>query len=90
MIGLIQEVASLHEFNTVIVVTHDISAALEVADTLWLLGRDRDESGNLVAGARVQAIYDLIERGLAWQKGIADTPAFVETRREIRARFRSL
>ena len=41
-------------------------------------------------GMFVQAIYDLIERGLAWQKGIADTPAFVETRREIRARFRSL
>jgi NitT/TauT family transport system ATP-binding protein len=87
VIGLIHEVASLHEFNTIIVVTHDISAALEVADTLWLLGRDRDAQGNIIAGARVQDTYNLIERGLAWQKGIADTPAFVETRREIRAKF---
>jgi NitT/TauT family transport system ATP-binding protein len=90
VVGLINEVASLHEFNTIIVVTHDISAALEVADTLWLLGRDRDAQGNLIPGARVQDTYNLIERGLAWQKGIADTPAFVETRREIRARFPQL
>lgn len=87
VIALIHEVASLHEFNTIIIVTHDISASLEVADTLWLLGRDRDAQGNFLPGARIQTTYDLIERGLAWSQGIADTPAFVETRREIRARF---
>jgi NitT/TauT family transport system ATP-binding protein len=90
VIALIHEVASLHEHNTIILVTHDISAALEVADTLWLLGRDRDADGNPVPGARVQASYNLIERGLAWTQGIADSPAFLELRREVRARFPSL
>jgi polar amino acid transport system ATP-binding protein/sulfate transport system ATP-binding protein len=90
VIELINEVACLHEFNTIIIVTHDISAALEVADTLWLLGRDRDAAGNVVPGARVQASYDLMERGLAWQKGISETPEFLEVRREVRERFPSL
>lgn len=90
VVQLIQEVASLHEFNTIIVVTHDITAALEVADTLWLLGRDRDAQGNVIAGARVQETYNLIERGLAWRKGISETPEFLEVRREVRARFPSL
>jgi polar amino acid transport system ATP-binding protein/sulfate transport system ATP-binding protein len=87
---LIQEVASLHELNTIIVVTHDISAAIEVSDTLWLMGRDRDESGRVVPGARIQATYDLLERGLAWRKGITTTPEFLELLQEILARFPGL
>jgi polar amino acid transport system ATP-binding protein/sulfate transport system ATP-binding protein len=87
---LITEVANLHELNTIIVVTHDIAAAIEVADTLCLMGRDRDEKGQVIPGARIQASYNLIERGLAWRKGITTTPEFTETLREIRERFRTL
>ncbi len=90
VVELIHEAASLHEHNTIIVVTHDISAALEVADTLWLLGRDRDAQGNIIPGAKVQATYNLIERDLAWRKGIAETPEFLAVRREVRARFPTL
>jgi NitT/TauT family transport system ATP-binding protein len=87
---LIGEIANLHELNTIIVVTHDISAAMEVADTLWLMGRDRDEKGRIIPGARIQETYNLIERGLAWRKGINTTPEFMELMREILARFPSL
>ena len=87
---LITEVASLHELNTIIAVTHDIAAAIEVADTLWVMGRDRDANGRVVPGARLQAEYNLIERGLAWRKGITTTPEFMELLREILARFPSL
>jgi NitT/TauT family transport system ATP-binding protein len=88
--SLLHEVACRHELNTIVVVTHDISAALEVADTIWLMGRDRDPEGKVIPGARVLESYNLIERGLAWRDGIATTPEFVETLREIRARFPSL
>ena len=88
--GLLNEVACMHEANTIIVVTHDIGAALEVADTIWLMGRDRDKEGNVIPGARIQESYNLIERGLAWRDGVAATPEFVVTLREIRARFPSL
>ena len=87
---LLNEVACMDELNTIIVVTHDIAAALEVADTIWLMGRDRDEEGNVIPGARIQESYNLIERGLAWRDGIATTPEFVLTMREIRARFPTL
>lgn len=87
---LLNEVACMHELNTIIVVTHDIAAALEVADTIWLMGRDRDKEGNIIPGARIQESYNLIERGLAWRDGIATTPEFILMMREIRARFPSL
>lgn len=87
---LLNEVACMHELNTIVVVTHDISAALEVADTIWLMGRERDAEGKIVPGAHIEESYNLIERGLAWRHGIATTPEFLETLREIRARFPSL
>jgi NitT/TauT family transport system ATP-binding protein len=83
----ITELAASDELRTFIVVTHDVSAALEVSDTIWLLGRDRDAQGNIIPGARVQASYNLVERGLAWRKGITTTPEFMELVREIREVF---
>jgi polar amino acid transport system ATP-binding protein/sulfate transport system ATP-binding protein len=87
---LIVEVANLDELNTIIVVTHNIEAALQVADTVIILGRDRNEAGEPVPGARVQEQIDLIEAGLAWREGINSTPEFVEVERRIRERFRTL
>jgi polar amino acid transport system ATP-binding protein/sulfate transport system ATP-binding protein len=84
---LITEVADSHDLNTIIVVTHDISAALEVADTIWLLGRERTAQGQIIPGARIQETYDLIERGLAWRKGITTSPEFLEVLREVREKF---
>jgi NitT/TauT family transport system ATP-binding protein len=87
---LLEEVACMDELNTIIVVTHDITAALEVADTIWLMGRDRDAQGKMIPGARVQESYNLIERGLAWREGVSTTPEFLLLAREIRSRFPSL
>ena len=87
---LITEVANLHELNTILVVTHDIPAAIEVADTIVLLGRDRDAAGKIVPGSRIQDTYNLIERGLAWRKGINTTREFMDLMREILARFPGL
>jgi NitT/TauT family transport system ATP-binding protein len=83
----INEMAQADELKTFLVVTHDIAAAMQVADTIWLLGRDRDENGSPVPGARVQATYNLVERGLAWRKGITNTPEFLDLLREIRQAF---
>lgn len=83
----ISEMAASDELKTFVLVTHDIAAAIEVSDTLWLLGRDRDAAGNVIPGARVQASYNLAERGLAWRKGITSTPEFLAVSREIREIF---
>jgi NitT/TauT family transport system ATP-binding protein len=87
---LINEIACLDELNTIIVVTHDVTAAATVADHLWLMGRDRDAAGNILPGARIQETYDLIERDLCWRPGITNSPGFLEFVREVKERFQTL
>jgi NitT/TauT family transport system ATP-binding protein len=84
---MLVEAANLDELNTFIIVTHDIAAALEVADTVWLLGRDRDATGAPIPGARIQGTYDLMTCGLAWHKGIGSSPQLLAMAAEIRSRF---
>ena len=87
MIEFIQEVAAQDEMKTIVIVTHDITAAIEVSDTIWMLGRDRDAQEQPVPGARIQHEYNLIERGLAWQKGITSSKEFMALLAEIREAF---
>ncbi|PKL74322.1 MAG: ABC transporter ATP-binding protein, partial [Candidatus Melainabacteria bacterium HGW-Melainabacteria-1] len=85
--NMIQNVANYHEHNTMVVVTHDIEAAIEVSDTLWLLGRDRGSDGEIIPGARIQETYNLIDRGLTWRENIRSSPEFFELLQEIYALF---
>jgi polar amino acid transport system ATP-binding protein/sulfate transport system ATP-binding protein len=87
---VIQEVAALNELTTIIVVTHDIASSVQIADTIWLIGRDRDADGNIVPGAYVKETLNLIERGLAWHPEVTKMPAFATTVREIREKFDTL
>ena len=87
MIEFVQEVASQDETKTIVIVTHDITAAIEVSDTIWMLGRDRDAAGQPVPGARVQHEYNLVQRGLAWQKGMTASREFMALLAEIREAF---
>jgi ABC-type nitrate/sulfonate/bicarbonate transport system ATPase subunit len=83
---LIVDVANLDELNTVVVVTHDIRAAMAVSDTLFMLGRPKKAG----AGACIQCCYDLVERGLAWHADVHDMPEFGTLEREIKVKFREL
>jgi ABC-type nitrate/sulfonate/bicarbonate transport system ATPase subunit len=87
---LIQKVANMDELNTIIVVTHDVTAAASVADHLWLMGRDHDAQGNPLAGSHIVETYDLIERDLCWHPEIITHPKFVDFVREVKDRFRTL
>jgi len=87
---MLVETANADELNTVIVVTHDIVAAAAVADTIWLLGRDRDEQGHIIPGAKIRATYNLIERGLTWREGLTESHEFMDLVREIRSVFPTL
>jgi polar amino acid transport system ATP-binding protein/sulfate transport system ATP-binding protein len=87
---MIDEISQTDDLKTIIVVTHDINAALEVADTIWVLGRDRDAAGEPIPGAKIVKTYDLIECGLAWRENIQDDPEFVRLNREIRELFKTL
>lgn len=90
VIKLVVEVAHMDELNTVMVVTHDIRAVIEVSDRLLMLGRTRTAEGAIVPGAKIVDNYDLVERGLAWRAGIAAAPEFMALEREIASKFRNL
>jgi ABC-type nitrate/sulfonate/bicarbonate transport system ATPase subunit len=82
---LILEVSHVDELFTVVIVTHDIDAALAVADTIWLLGQPAGVGET--RGATILREVDLKERGLAWREDSRSLPAFVEARREVEAVF---
>lgn len=87
---LLTEVALKHEHVTLIVVTHDVSAAVAIADTIWLMGRDRDAAGNIIPGARIVEEIDLIEKDLAWRPDIRSRPGYHTLVDEIKKRFHTL
>ena len=84
VIDLIVQTANRHSLNTFIIVTHDVTSALIVSDTVYLLGRERDGRGQPVPGARVMKQYDLIAEGLAYRPDVEDLPRFSEIRKEIK------
>lgn len=90
VLDMIREISSNNELLTIIIVSHDIISTATISDTLWLIGRDRDSEGNIIPGSRIKHEYDLIEKGLAWQRGIETTPEFNELIKEIRQIFPTL
>lgn len=87
---LILKIANMDDLNTVIVVTHDISAAASIADHIWALGRGHDAEGKLIPGASIVKTYDLIERGLCWEQWNDHAmiqPAMVDFIREVKSDF---
>jgi ABC-type nitrate/sulfonate/bicarbonate transport system ATPase subunit len=86
---LIQDTANLDDENTIILVTHDIHASMVVSDTIFMMARSRGDDGTLVPGAKVAFTYDLVERGLAYQPGLAEKREFADLERELRMNFKS-
>jgi len=86
----ILDMSNLSELNTAIVVTHDILEAASISDHLWLMGYERDSSGQCVPGARIIESYDLAAMGLAWNPDIKQKREFQEFVLHVRERFRTL
>jgi polar amino acid transport system ATP-binding protein/sulfate transport system ATP-binding protein len=87
---LIVEVANMHELNTIIIVSHDIISTTAIADTLWVMGRDRNEKNEIIPGAKIKYEYDLIERNLAWHPDIKRMPEFHDLCYELESLFSNL
>lgn len=90
VLEMLTQISQLHELNTIFIVSHDISSACAVSDTVFLLGKDRNPGGGWEAGATIKKQYDLIERGLVWDKNIRNSPKFSEFTKEIRNEFKNL
>jgi polar amino acid transport system ATP-binding protein/sulfate transport system ATP-binding protein len=87
---MLREIASEHEQNTIIVVSHDIHTTASIADTLWVMGRDRDANGKVVDGSHIKHTYNLIDRGICWENDVQSKPEFHELVDEVRGLFPTL
>jgi polar amino acid transport system ATP-binding protein/sulfate transport system ATP-binding protein len=90
VLDMIREISSSNELLTTIIVSHDIISTTSISDTLWIMGRDRNEKGEIIPGGKIKHNYDLIEMGLAWQKGIETSDKFNALVKEIRNTFQTL
>jgi ABC-type nitrate/sulfonate/bicarbonate transport system ATPase subunit len=87
---MLKSIALMHEHNTIIVVSHDIEATAAIADTLWVMGRERNEQGEPIPGSRIKHTFNLMDRGLAWQENVMDRRDFHELVDEVRNLFKTL
>lgn len=76
MMNLITKVSQVHEQNTFILTTHDIEAAVSIADTIWVIGYQKDAKGSFIPGATIVKEVDLIDCGLAWDSSVRTHPYF--------------
>jgi len=81
----IRTVSTANELNTVIFTTHDLESAVMLADTIWVLGSEKDKPG-----ATVIKQIDLAAMGLAWAPDIEHDPLYWPTVLELRNTFMSL
>jgi ABC-type nitrate/sulfonate/bicarbonate transport system ATPase subunit len=88
--NLLQEVSLTDEENTLIIVTHDVSAAVAVSDTIWLMGRERDAEGKVIPGARIVEEIDLLARDLCWHPDIRQRPDYLQLVNEVKDSFHTL
>jgi ABC-type nitrate/sulfonate/bicarbonate transport system ATPase subunit len=87
---IIVEVTTLHDLNTVIIVSHDLNTTTAISDTLWLLAPERDAAGQCLPGATINEKhqYNLAQMGLAWQPGIEGRPEFAELVQHLKNEIR--
>jgi ABC-type nitrate/sulfonate/bicarbonate transport system ATPase subunit len=55
-----------HELNTIMFSTHDIELAVELADSIYVIGYGTDTSGKVSKSGTILKHYDLKKMGLAW------------------------
>lgn len=82
VIRLLRNVAEQHDDNTFIIVTHDVTSALIISDTVCLLGKPN--TADETSGAFIVKEYDLIQEGLAYRDEIEDLHRFQAIRKEIK------
>jgi ABC-type nitrate/sulfonate/bicarbonate transport system ATPase subunit len=68
---LLLKVSTLHELNTLVIVSHDVENSLAISDTAFILAREKDKDG-----ATITETLDLIEMGFAWNPQIRENQNF--------------
>ena len=75
--SILTRITSGDELKTIIIVSHDISNAVAISDTVLIMKPGTD--GSIIAKE-----IDLISRDLAWRPGVKDLPEFRQILKEIK------
>lgn len=71
VIDLLLQVSTLHELNTLVIISHDVENSLAISDTAFILANEKEKEG-----ATITETLDLIELGLAWTPDIRENTKF--------------
>jgi ABC-type nitrate/sulfonate/bicarbonate transport system ATPase subunit len=82
VIDLLLKVSTLNEFNTLIIISHDLESSMAISDLVWILAIEQEKEG-----ATITKQYDLKQMGLAWEPNIRQLPAFQQLVEEIKCQF---
>jgi ABC-type nitrate/sulfonate/bicarbonate transport system ATPase subunit len=78
---LLLQVSTLHELNTLVIISHDVENSLAISDTAFILAK---EKGSDKEGATITETLDLIEMGLAWNPAIRENVKFQQLVSQIK------
>lgn len=85
VVNTLQKIVHQNEYNTILIITHDIEAAICVADKIHIINKHKDKPG-----AGIQKTYNLADMGLAWQENLRTKPEFYDLARTIYTDFINL
>lgn len=77
---MLRAVADSSDKNTLLIVTHDLRAALSVADLVWVLARGP-------AGSTIVRQIDLAADGFAWAENVPGDPLFQKAEADLVGMF---
>jgi ABC-type nitrate/sulfonate/bicarbonate transport system ATPase subunit len=79
VVELLLKISTLHEMNTLIIVSHDIENSMAISDTVFILANQPNKQG-----ATITEKLDLIEMGFAWNPEIRENPKFQELVKQMK------
>ncbi|MBC7451201.1 MAG: ABC transporter ATP-binding protein [Cytophagales bacterium] len=71
VVSLLLKISTLNEFNTLVIVSHDIENALAISDTAFIIAKEEDKPG-----ATITEKIDLIALDFAWNPNIRNSESF--------------
>lgn len=79
VVNLIRKISLMDELNTIVIVSHDISNAMAISDTTFVLAPEEGKSG-----ATITKVIDLKAMGLAWRPDIKRDQHFRDVVEDIK------
>jgi len=79
---LLNKIVSTHEYNTLIIVSHDVESAMAISDTAYIMASEYGKEG-----ATITEKIDLMAEGMAWDPDIRNKIEFQKLIKDIKQKI---